>query len=176
MTTLFYKALILQGEIWCWSLLGLKGLNIADQSKNKKTKQASVITFSNHKISRSDKNRIKSWTKLKSSLKTLKRFSTIHFKYGLQVDQLIMSDCWCRLIDTLNGRYKYYNSPFSFLSLATNFLGARTPTFFFCEAMLPKRSAKHVKRDSFLLDSGLYARTLSRNGRQKNNACSTELQ
>ena len=28
MTTLFYKALILQGEIWCWSLLGLKGLNL----------------------------------------------------------------------------------------------------------------------------------------------------
>ena len=27
MTILFYKALILQGEIWCWSLLGLKGLN-----------------------------------------------------------------------------------------------------------------------------------------------------
>ena len=27
MTTLFYKALILQGEIWCWSLLGLKGLS-----------------------------------------------------------------------------------------------------------------------------------------------------
>ena len=26
MTTLFYKAWILQGEIWCWSLLGLKGL------------------------------------------------------------------------------------------------------------------------------------------------------
>ena len=26
MTTLFYKVLILQGEIWCWSLLGLKGL------------------------------------------------------------------------------------------------------------------------------------------------------
>ena len=26
MTTLYYKALILQGEIWCWSLLGLKGL------------------------------------------------------------------------------------------------------------------------------------------------------
>ena len=25
-TTMFYKALILQGEIWCWSLLGLKGL------------------------------------------------------------------------------------------------------------------------------------------------------
>ena len=24
-TTLFYKALKLQGEIWCWSLLGLKG-------------------------------------------------------------------------------------------------------------------------------------------------------
>ena len=26
MTTLFYKTLILPGEIWCWSLLGLKGL------------------------------------------------------------------------------------------------------------------------------------------------------
>ena len=26
MTTLFYKALTLQGEIWCWSLWGLKGL------------------------------------------------------------------------------------------------------------------------------------------------------
>ena len=25
MTTLFHKALILQGEIWCWSLWGLKG-------------------------------------------------------------------------------------------------------------------------------------------------------
>ena len=25
-TTLFYKALILQGEIWCWSLVGLEGL------------------------------------------------------------------------------------------------------------------------------------------------------
>ena len=28
MTTLFYKALILQGEIWCWSLLGLKELKV----------------------------------------------------------------------------------------------------------------------------------------------------
>ena len=26
-TTLFYKALISQGEIWCWSLSGLKGLS-----------------------------------------------------------------------------------------------------------------------------------------------------
>ena len=26
MTTLFYKALILQAEIWCWSILRLKGL------------------------------------------------------------------------------------------------------------------------------------------------------
>ena len=32
MTTLFYKALILQGEIWCWSLLGLKGLKHAFSS------------------------------------------------------------------------------------------------------------------------------------------------
>ena len=26
MTTLFYKTLILQEEIWCWSVLGIKGL------------------------------------------------------------------------------------------------------------------------------------------------------
>ena len=27
MTTVFYKAVILHGEIWRWSLLGLKGLS-----------------------------------------------------------------------------------------------------------------------------------------------------
>ena len=27
MTTLFHKASILRGEVWCWSLLGLKGLS-----------------------------------------------------------------------------------------------------------------------------------------------------
>ena len=27
LTTLFYEALLLQGEIWCWSLWGFKGLN-----------------------------------------------------------------------------------------------------------------------------------------------------
>ena len=32
-TTLFYKALILQGEIWCWSLLGLKGLTKTQDSE-----------------------------------------------------------------------------------------------------------------------------------------------
>ena len=26
MTTLFYKALVVEGEIWCWSLLEIKGL------------------------------------------------------------------------------------------------------------------------------------------------------
>ena len=31
-TILFYKALILQGEIWCWSLLGLKGLTYEAES------------------------------------------------------------------------------------------------------------------------------------------------
>ena len=34
MTTLFYKALILQGEIWCWSPLGLKGLKGRDVKKH----------------------------------------------------------------------------------------------------------------------------------------------
>jgi len=28
MTTVFYKAVILQGESWCWSLLRLKGLTV----------------------------------------------------------------------------------------------------------------------------------------------------
>ena len=28
MTTVFYKAVILQWESWCWSLLGLKGLTL----------------------------------------------------------------------------------------------------------------------------------------------------
>jgi len=31
MTTLFYKALILQGESWYWSLLGLKGLKVTNE-------------------------------------------------------------------------------------------------------------------------------------------------
>ena len=31
MTTLFDRALILQGEIWCWSLLGLQGLKWSDK-------------------------------------------------------------------------------------------------------------------------------------------------
>ena len=28
MTTVFYKAVILQQESWCWSFLGLKGLTV----------------------------------------------------------------------------------------------------------------------------------------------------
>ena len=38
MTTLFYKVLILQGEIWFWSLLGLKGLKCLILSQRYKTK------------------------------------------------------------------------------------------------------------------------------------------
>ena len=43
MTTMFYKALILQGEMWYWSLLGLKGLTEIPskrQSGAKKVKEA----------------------------------------------------------------------------------------------------------------------------------------
>lgn len=40
--------------------------------------------------------------------------------------------------------------PFSFLSREMNFLGGMTPTFFFWVAMLLKRSARQVRRDSFL--------------------------
>ena len=34
MTTLFYKALILKGEIRCWSLLGLKGLKTKNEMED----------------------------------------------------------------------------------------------------------------------------------------------
>ena len=57
--------------------------------------------------------------------------------------------------------------PFSFRNLVMNFLGGMTPTFFFWVAMLWKRSAKHVRRLSFFRGWLLYARTFSRNGRQK---------
>ena len=45
MTTMFNKALILQGEIWCWSLLGLKGLknHYNKTSSNKKLTASSLI-------------------------------------------------------------------------------------------------------------------------------------
>ena len=38
MTTLFYKALIFQGEIWCWSVLGLKGLTRKRQTREPERK------------------------------------------------------------------------------------------------------------------------------------------
>ena len=42
MTTLFYKALILQGEIWCWSLLGFKGLKVWVEKHIQKSNQHSL--------------------------------------------------------------------------------------------------------------------------------------
>ena len=47
MTTLFYKALILQGEIWCWSLLGLKGLKNGIQCFGSSKQWNSVFCLSN---------------------------------------------------------------------------------------------------------------------------------
>ena len=46
MTILFYKALILHGEIWRWSLLGLKGL------KNEKmiTRETLALKFPLHYV------------------------------------------------------------------------------------------------------------------------------
>ena len=44
MTTLFYKTLILQGEFWCWSLLGLKGLTSTLTMPNERTKASSWTT------------------------------------------------------------------------------------------------------------------------------------
>ena len=53
MTTLFYKALILQGEIWCWSLLGLfkkvkidsRGQALLDFSTTGKSSWLLIITI-----------------------------------------------------------------------------------------------------------------------------------
>ena len=42
MTTLFYKALISQGEGWCWSLVGLKGLTKGVELANWIYKQLTV--------------------------------------------------------------------------------------------------------------------------------------
>lgn len=69
--------------------------------------------------------------------------------------------CWAR--NARGGK----GLPFSFRNLVMNFLGGITPTFFFWVAMLWNRSAKQVRRLSFLLGWLLYARTFSRNGRQK---------
>ena len=44
MTTLFYKAVILQGEIWRWSLLGLKGLSSLFQLKSNETEHVYCST------------------------------------------------------------------------------------------------------------------------------------
>ena len=42
MTTLFYKAVILHGEIWRWSLLGLEGLKVWVEKHIQKGNQHSL--------------------------------------------------------------------------------------------------------------------------------------
>lgn len=76
----------------------------------------------------------------------------------------------------LSKRIPVFCLPFSFRNLDMNFFGGITPTFFFWVAILWKRSARQVKRFSFFFCWALYDNTFSRNGRQKYNACSTELQ
>ena len=44
MTTLIYKALILQGEIWCWSLLGLKGLTYFHRYRDRSLQMSTLQT------------------------------------------------------------------------------------------------------------------------------------
>ena len=45
MTTLLYKALILQGEIWCWSLFGLKGLTLGGMKFAQLKKHDNLVNF-----------------------------------------------------------------------------------------------------------------------------------
>ena len=46
-TTLFYKALISQGEIWCWSLSGLKGFKPQYPHENSPPDPTPCISFKN---------------------------------------------------------------------------------------------------------------------------------
>ena len=46
-STLFYKALILQGESWCWSLLELKGLRSQVMVRPKRSNLQPPILQSN---------------------------------------------------------------------------------------------------------------------------------
>ena len=77
----------------------------------------------------------------------------------------------------LGSSEKHY-IPFSLRNRCMNFFGAMVPTFFFCVAMLWNRSPRHVSNVSFFtfFCCCLYCKTFSRNGLQKYNACSTELQ
>ena len=56
MTTMFYKALILQGEIWCWSLLGLKGLIKLSLFLQASKKQLECVLFEKDELSLSLKS------------------------------------------------------------------------------------------------------------------------
>ena len=63
MTTLFNIALVLQGEIWCWSLLVLKGLTSSnkDNSANFSGEKTYVLFYNTRK-----KLQIKSRTRIRS--------------------------------------------------------------------------------------------------------------
>ena len=56
MTTMFYKALILQAEIWCWSLLGLKGLIKLSLFLQASKKQLECVLFEKDELSLSLKS------------------------------------------------------------------------------------------------------------------------
>ena len=62
MTTVFYKAVILQAEIWRWSLLGLKGLICPDATKSVLLSVFTLVDAICPKI----------WTKLTSAQKDQK--------------------------------------------------------------------------------------------------------
>ena len=83
-TTLFYKAVILQCEIWCWSLLGLKGLRIPTGKRQTSWllyKHIAGFEF------RTSKN--------KSS--HLAAGAWLTWTWDLQVIQLQPSNCWATM-------------------------------------------------------------------------------
>ena len=60
MTTLFYKALILHGEIWCWSLLGLKGLTPSSLFELIKTNFCQLKRIHTYK-EKQNKTKVRCW-------------------------------------------------------------------------------------------------------------------
>ena len=75
--TLFYKASLLEGEIWCWSLLG-EGLTV---KWKKKKKRSGTAFFKSKKVVKLAE---KFWSHSQSHNKPVTRFQTalVQFYFG----------------------------------------------------------------------------------------------
>ena len=101
MTTVFYKALILQGEIWCWSLLRLKGLNRDFNDLN--SNSVKYIYFSNN---------------LNNFLKTRKK------KIGVFIDIYFRCNYWCiccgSILSLVYILFSFVSNSLSYITIPSN--------------------------------------------------------